>query len=1012
MSFPLRRLALAVFAPFLLLAGCGGPQNLLGLDWSDAPAPYPSVVASGAGGARHAIVDGLHLGSLIDAESNGQPNATATGDDLGNLDDEDGVTFSALVPGQLATVTVVASAAGKLDAWLDFDHDGNWSTNGDQIFTSAVLAPGGNVLTFPVPAMAPSGSTYTCFRFSTMGGLSYNGLANDGEVEDYQVTILDAGTLLDWGDAPDGPYPTLAASNGAAHIVSDKLMLGTEPDAELDGQPTAAANGDDLANLDDEDGVTFNSPLIIGQTATVTVVTVGIGKLNAWVDFNHDGSWATAGDQVFVSVALTTPGTNVLTFPVPATATPGSTFARFRLSSTGGQAFTGLAEDGEVEDYRVSIEGGGGAAQSLDWGDAPDGPFPTLAANNGARHVIANGLFLGTHVDAELDGQPTAGALGDDMANLPDDEDGVSFHSPLTPGQMNSITVAASAPGKLDVWMDFNHDGSWATPGDQILTSFPVVAGAQVVPFLVPLSATGGGALPDQQRRRSVLHWLGRRWRGRGLPRPRRRRAVAERGPRPVRAGLRKVKTRFAGRVSLTEASRRTAAARRESFGMNTTRRQFLGSVGLGAVAMASRASGQGRPPNILFIMTDQQTANGLSCTGNPYVHTPALDALAAKSTRYERAYVSQPLCQPCRSSLQTGKFPHEVGVITNSRPVQGQVDWLGQVVRDAGYQTPYIGKWHVNPSPKATGYEPIQAKLDPEKTTAAVEYLRQQHDAPWFLTVSMMNPHNVCQLARHQELPDGPIPPLPADPNDLPPLPPNHAIPDHEPPPIREAWNMDRVSQYPTRGWSELDWRQYLWGYWRIIEMVDAQIGRVLAALEAGGHADNTAIVFLSDHGEGIAMEQWNQKQVLYDQVARVPFFVHLPGQQASVSNELVSPCLDIPVTIADLAGAKRPKSWAGQTLATSHDSRDAVFSETTFAKNEESFGVSGRLVRTKQHKYVIYNQGELREQLFDMDADPLEMRNLAVEAGHEDVLARHRGLLAEWAKATSDSEFPHLSS
>lgn len=423
----------------------------------------------------------------------------------------------------------------------------------------------------------------------------------------------------------------------------------------------------------------------------------------------------------------------------------------------------------------------------------------------------------------------------------------------------------------------------------------------------------------------------------------------------------------------------------------------------------ASRSIGQNRPLNLLFIMVDQQTANGLSCTGNPYVSTPALDALAARSVRYERAYVAQPLCQPCRSALQTGRYPHEIGVITNERPVEGRVDWLGQTIGEAGYDTPYIGKWHVSPSLKETGYLPIAAKLDPEKTTAAAEYLRRAHERPFFLTVSFMNPHNVCQLARGQELPDGPIPPVPADPDQLPPLPPNHAIPEHEPPAIRAAWNMDRVSQYPTKDWTELDWRRYLWGYWRIVEKVDAQIGQVLAALDEGGLAEHTAIVFLSDHGEGIAMHHWNQKQVLYEQAARVPLMIHLPGQAPGVSHELVSPCLDIPVTLAELAGARRPASWTGCSLVSDHTPREAVFAETTFAKNKDSSGISGRMVRTARHKYVIYNQGELREQLFDLEADPGETRNLAVGPTHESELRRHRELLAAWAAATRDDGFPH---
>jgi len=163
----------------------------------------------------------------------------------------------------------------------------------------------------------------------------------------------------DFGDAPDPTYPTLLASNGAYHVISN-LMLGTQVDAESDGQPDAAATGDDLANFDDEDGVVFTSPLKPNQTATVDVTSSGPGMLDAWIDFNANGSWE-AGEVIFSSAPLTA-GVNNLSFVVPAAAAENtSTFARFRLSSTGGLGPdgiypTGVVPDGEVEDYMVRIE--------------------------------------------------------------------------------------------------------------------------------------------------------------------------------------------------------------------------------------------------------------------------------------------------------------------------------------------------------------------------------------------------------------------------------------------------------------------------------------------------------------------------------------------------------------------------------------------------------------------------------------------------------------------------------
>lgn len=163
----------------------------------------------------------------------------------------------------------------------------------------------------------------------------------------------------DFGDAPDAPYPTTLANNGAYHTITN-LMLGGLIDGEPDGQPNASATGDDMANIADEDGVVFTSVLKPGQPATVDVTASIAGLLDAWVDFNASGSWE-ASEVIFSSVPLN-PGVNNLSFNVPAAVAENSdTFARFRLSSAGGLGPDGILPsgaipDGEVEDYKVHIE--------------------------------------------------------------------------------------------------------------------------------------------------------------------------------------------------------------------------------------------------------------------------------------------------------------------------------------------------------------------------------------------------------------------------------------------------------------------------------------------------------------------------------------------------------------------------------------------------------------------------------------------------------------------------------
>ncbi|MCP4709389.1 MAG: T9SS type A sorting domain-containing protein [Planctomycetes bacterium] len=163
-------------------------------DWGDAPDPfYPTLAANN--GANHAIVPGFFLGLAIDAEPDGQPDGQASGDDNdilypANGDDEDGVFFYPIIPGQVDSVDVIASAAGTLDAWIDFDGNGSWAGAGEYIIQNAGLSAGLNTIWFNVPAGAVSGRTYARFRFSLNGLASYEGPAPEGEVEDYEVHIL------------------------------------------------------------------------------------------------------------------------------------------------------------------------------------------------------------------------------------------------------------------------------------------------------------------------------------------------------------------------------------------------------------------------------------------------------------------------------------------------------------------------------------------------------------------------------------------------------------------------------------------------------------------------------------------------------------------------------------------------------------------------------------------------------------------------------------------------------
>ncbi|MCA9200147.1 MAG: hypothetical protein KDA87_21560, partial [Planctomycetales bacterium] len=489
-------------------------------DWGDAPErPYPTTSANN--GARHRIDREVFLGDLVEPEKDGQPSVAADGDDLTTSDDEDGVRFlTPLIPGQMAQVEVIASTDGWLNAWVDFDRDGNW-TNGtaENVFSAQPIAAGVNVLNFIVPATAkpgPNEATYSRWRFSTTHKLLNPDATNpadespetpNGEVEDHLAFIQDPPNddRQDWGDAPES-YRTLQIHNGPVHLINPDVFLGTRIDAEPDGQPSPMANRDDANTVDDEDGVHFLTPLIPGQMAQVEVTASVDGWLNAWIDFDADGSFAPGGPEEIFSGQFIPVGSTVLNFAVPASAKVTQqepTMSRWRFSTTDtnlqpwGISPTGATPDGEVEDHPVRIIEDPNPEPRFDWGDARQA-YPTLAANNGARHLINPDLFMGSKIDGELDGAPSFLADGDDNATS-DDEDGVRFLTPLVPGMDAKVEVVSSMDAKLDAWVDFNQDGSW-DPTEQIVISEPTVAGSNTYSFVVPNTALPTPTRPTYAR--------------------------------------------------------------------------------------------------------------------------------------------------------------------------------------------------------------------------------------------------------------------------------------------------------------------------------------------------------------------------------------------------------------------------------------------------------------------------------------------------------------------------------
>jgi len=426
--------------------------------------------------------------------------------------------------------------------------------------------------------------------------------------------------------------------------------------------------------------------------------------------------------------------------------------------------------------------------------------------------------------------------------------------------------------------------------------------------------------------------------------------------------------------------------------------------------------------PNILFICTDQQFAGAMSCTGNPYLHTPHMDRLAAAGARFDRCYCAQPLCTPARAALFHGQMPHTLDVTENQHelPAKFIPRGMGRLLREAGYHCAYGGKWHVGPIAMPTenehGFEVIAGFNDNRLADACLDFLQRAHAQPWLLVASFDNPHNICEYARNEPLPWAAIdePPI----AECPPLPANFAIPPYEPQLLRLATAADR-RVWPTREYTPEQWRRLRHAYYRLCETVDREIGRILESLDAAGLTKNTVIIFTSDHGDGHAAHQWNQKWALYEESARVPFIVVDPAAPPAVrgrvdGQHLINNGLDLLPTVLDYASAPVPDELPGRSVRPLA-AGDGVANWPDQVVCETNFGMlprnsTGRMVRTARYKYCVYGWGQNREQLFDLTTDPGEMVDLAVTTRAQPVLDEHRQRLRDWCRRFDDPFLPRV--
>lgn len=451
--------------------------------------------------------------------------------------------------------------------------------------------------------------------------------------------------------------------------------------------------------------------------------------------------------------------------------------------------------------------------------------------------------------------------------------------------------------------------------------------------------------------------------------------------------------------------------------------------------------------PNILFLFSDQHRFDALGCNGAPVVQTPGMDAIAARGMRFTHAFTPTSLCSPARASLLTGLYAHNHGLLANMGNFNGVFDRqllertaYTQLLRRQGYDVHHVGKWHLPAAdnPGHWGFSSFaddahyirektaeglaceralevqrlewggkapfcgRAQLDAAQLQEAwaadrtLALLQAQSDRaqPFMIFTSFFGPHFPYSV------------PAPYDTM-------------YDPETVERWINYEEtfahkplIQQKEMLRWNAShltwkDWQKVIAHYWGYCTYIDHQIRRVLDGLAALGLDRNTIVLYASDHGDMVGCHRlFNKGMYMYDETYRIPLIVHWPGvtRPGTVCSEFVSlvdlmPTLlamgesEVPAgldgrSLQPLLAGEVPGNWPDDVYAEFHGYESALFTQ--------------RMVRTRSWKYIYNPCAE--DELYDVESDPGELRNLAAELGYRHVSRRMKERLVVWLDRTRD--------
>lgn len=459
-------------------------------------------------------------------------------------------------------------------------------------------------------------------------------------------------------------------------------------------------------------------------------------------------------------------------------------------------------------------------------------------------------------------------------------------------------------------------------------------------------------------------------------------------------------------------------------------RRDFIkktAAVGVGLSVAGSRmirgengSSPLHAKPNILLILVDQDRYP----VHTPALNRPNLDRLKNTGVVFTDNYCSYPLCSPSRSTIMTGRYPHQVGVLTNidffahNPTLDPDIPNIGKVFSGAGYETAYFGKWHLThhshlgQAMKRYGFdmmeisnEAIAYGSDARTCEKAARWIRRQRDGkkPWLCITAPINPHDICfpQLrSSYGKIPDYPV------------SMPLNFIDDAGKiyPPFADY--LRSISASKMLQHSEADWISYLRYYCFLTELVDKHIGIMLEALDESGQIENTVVVYTADHGEmGGSHGLINKSTAMYEEQVHIPFVMsRLSNNAGGAMYDGLTSNIDIVPTLCGIAGIKWPVDalreapLQGVDLSPVLDGKELNKRDTIFitGMGELELVPPWRGLRARNYAYWHYIDGT--EFMFDLAKDPGEVNNLANDPDHKDLKLEFRDKVRKFRIQTID--------